>query len=177
MTKKRRTAAKGRARPAAAPAAAAAVAAAQSPRPTGRPSTYDRDVATAICDRLAAGESLTTICAGPGMPPIATFRGWVVDNVDGLGARHTRAREIQALGWVEEIVEIADRENLDADRRRAMLDTRKWLVAKVLRKIYGDKLAVSGEDGGAIKLSVDERTARVRAVVEALMARKGKAKK
>lgn len=129
---------------------------------------YNRDLAAKICMRLAAGFSLAEICKPPGMPSAATVRSWVIDDVDGFAARHTRAREIQALGWAEEILEIADRKGVDGEHRRAMLDTRKWLVGKVLRKIYGDKVELSGRDGGPIQLSVEERSARVRAVLEAL---------
>lgn len=139
----------------------------QPQEPKTRPS-YDRELAFAICERLAAKESLRSICSAPGMPSEAAVRAWVIDNIDGFAARHTRAREIQALAWAEEILEIADDKEIDHERRRAMLDTRKWLVSKVLRKVYGDKLEVSGKDGGPIQLSVDERAARVRAVLEAL---------
>ena len=37
-------------------------------RGLGRPSDYNEDIATTICDRLADGESLRAICASAGMP-------------------------------------------------------------------------------------------------------------
>jgi hypothetical protein len=38
----------------------------------GRPSAYSDKIAEAICDRLVDGESLSAICADPGMPGKAT---------------------------------------------------------------------------------------------------------
>jgi hypothetical protein len=45
-------------------------------RKRGRPSDYTDDIATAICDRLAKGESLRAICATEGMPDKATVLRW-----------------------------------------------------------------------------------------------------
>lgn len=148
-----------------------------TPQPVQR-GLYTRELATRICERLANKESLKSICRDAGMPSEALVRSWVIDNIDGFAARHTRAREIQAMAWAEEILEIADDKQLEGDHRRSMVDIRKWLLSKVLRKVYGEKLELSGQDGGPIKLSVDERAARVRAVLEALQhPAKGKAGK
>ena len=43
---------------------------------------------------------------------------------------------------------IADNEHMQRSRLR--VDTRKWLLAKVLPKVYGDKLQHTGEGGGAV---------------------------
>lgn len=127
----------------------------------GRPSKFTREVGAEICRRLGEGESLRAICRDSAMPAEATVRGWVIDGIDEeFAARYHRARELQAFGWAEEILEVADdgtndfvereRENgskyvaFDAEnvqRSRLRIDARKWLVSKILPKIYGDKVS------------------------------------
>ena len=48
------------------------------------------------------------------------------------------------MRWADEILSIADDEKLDPHDRRIRVDSRKWLLSKVLPKIYGDKVDVSG---------------------------------
>lgn len=157
--------------------------------PTGRPVTYDPDIAAEICRRLGEGEGLRAICRSEGMPPESTVRTWVADDRDGFAVRYTTARQAQALRWAEEILEIADDGSNDwierntADggrgyefhgehyqRSRLRVDTRKWLLSKVLPKVYGDKIEVTGKDGKDLVPEAQpiERTAlAILAVLEA----------
>lgn len=43
----------------------------------GRPSSYCTELADEICERLACGESLRTICADDGMPHRTTVIRWL----------------------------------------------------------------------------------------------------
>ncbi len=73
-----------------------------------------------------------------------------------------------ALGWADDLDEIArDKRGdyyVDEDgslkpdmehimRSRLRIDTRKWLLGKVLPKVYGDKVIteITGKDGGPIE--------------------------
>jgi len=136
----------------------------------GRPVTYTREIADTVCARLASGEALRQICRDEGMPPAPTVREWVVSDRDGFAERYMRARE---LGWqemAEETIDIADdgsndwteRETekgrvvkaFDAEhvqRSRLRIDTRKWLLSKMLPGLFGERVALTGGDGGAIK--------------------------
>ena len=123
-------------------------------RARGRPTVYTREVADLICRRMAGGMSLRQACADDGIPPASTVRGWVVDDVDGFAERYARARMLLAEHWADELVDIADDsasdwiqtsdgERLNSDhvqRSRLRVDTRKWIVSKMLPKVYGDKL-------------------------------------
>lgn len=132
----------------------------------GRPVTYTRDVADTICDLLAGGMTLREICRGDGMPPESTVRMWATDDRDGFAARYARARELGYQAMADELLEIADDgtndwmtrnagdgttaevENHEAlARSRLRVDTRKWMLAKALPKVYGDKLDLSSTDG------------------------------
>ncbi len=135
----------------------------------GRPSLYTEALAAKICRRLAAGKSLRAICEAKGMPSAETVRRWLLDNED-FCAQYGRAREVQADRFAEEILEIADdasgdwstdkdgEKTLDHEhvqRSRLRVDTRKWLMARMAPKKYGDKMQHVGEGGGPIRTEVD----------------------
>jgi hypothetical protein len=77
------------------------------------------------------------------MPPAPTVIGWLGQNV-GLAERYARARQRQYEGWAEDLLEISDDPSRgDAQERRLQVDTRKWLLSKLLPKQYGDKIDVN----------------------------------
>lgn len=133
-----------------------------TPPKRGRPCVYDPDIAAAICARLACGESLRAICRDDAFPPESTVRGWAVDDVDGFAARYARARDIGLDTMADELLEIADtpREGVRTEssddgiktvtedmlgHRRLQIDARKWYLAKLAPKRYGDKLELGGQ--------------------------------
>ena len=136
----------------------------------GRPSKYTEEVADEICRRLSEGESLRAICRDDAMPEESTVRNWVVTDHEGFFAQYARAREAQADYWGDEIIEIADDgsndymatehgEKLDSEhvqRSRLRVDTRKWLMARMAPKKYGDKVAMehSGAGGGPLTVQI-----------------------
>jgi hypothetical protein len=72
----------------------------------GRPVEYTAEIGMAICDRIAEGESLRTICADPGMPEKATVLDWLARHKE-FRDPYTFAREFQEDLFVEEIIAIA----------------------------------------------------------------------
>src|SRR5687768_13754523 len=140
-------------------------------RARGRPSEFTQAVANAICAELAAGKSLREICRADGMPAHSTVRGWVIDDREGFAAQYARARELQAEHWADEIIEISDDgtndwverkrkdgtvetalDNEHVNRSRLRVDSRKWLLSKLLPKKYGERVTqeISGPEGGPI---------------------------
>lgn len=129
------------------------------PAKRGRPTAYTPELAREICLRIASGKSVRAIARDENMPSEATIRSWAVDDFNGFSAQYTRAVQIRAMGWAEEIVEISDdgsndtyidpasgQERVNAEivaRSRLRVDTRKWMLSKVLPKVYGDKLDVN----------------------------------
>jgi hypothetical protein len=140
----------------------------------GRPSIYSEKLADKICERLASGESLLSICKDEGFPHESTVRAWALDDREGFYTKYARAREIQAEVMADQILEIADdglndfkevdgRQVVDQEniqRSKLRVDTRKWLMSKVLPKKYGDKVttAITDGEGGPLKV-VFERIA------------------
>ena len=114
----------------------------------GRPTVYTQQIADEICERLAEGESLKSICSGQHFPPFTTVREWVLDDREGFAVRYARAREHVYEQMAEEIVAISDDpcmfdgkpDNVLVQRARLMSDNRKWLLSKMLPKQYGDRV-------------------------------------
>lgn len=159
--------------------------------PSGQTSSFKKDVAKTICEHLAQGMTLREVCRMDGMPPESTVRLWALDDREGFAAQYTRAREIGYHAMADDIVEISDdgtndwmerngednagwQQNGEAlGRSRLRVDTRKWMLSKVLPKIYGDKLAIGGDkDMDPIKTEdVGAGSAKVLAALEAIAER------
>lgn len=140
-----------------------------------RPSKYTQALADKICDRIAEGESLRTICNSEDMPNKATVLRWLADEQFlAFRDQYARAREAQADKYAEEIIQIADTpiigvttktgddgkvETTEGDmiqHRRLQVDARKWYASKLAPKKYGDKIQqeVSGADGGPLVVEI-----------------------
>lgn len=100
------------------------------------------------------------------MPGKSTVMRWLDAHAE-FRDQYARAREAQADYWAEEIIEISDdgsndtykdedgheRTNQDViARSRLRVDTRKWLMARMAPKKYGDKITqeVTGADGAPL---------------------------
>ena len=126
-------------------------------RKPGRPCYYTDKVASIICIRLSEGQSLRQICKNQSMPPEGTVYRWLFKN-DEFRERYEVARQTGLQMWADEMVEIADNasndwmEREDSDnpgftlngehiqRSRLRIDTRKWLLSKLVPKKFGDKV-------------------------------------
>lgn len=151
----------------------------------GRPSVYSKEIADLICRALADGGSLNSICKAENMPSEATVRSWALDDVEGFSANYARAREIGYDKLAEELLEIADTplvgtktitkltgvETTEGDmveHRRLQVDTRKWMLSKMLPKRFGDRQQVDVNDVSQPSIEqVDERLAALLAKANA----------
>jgi len=124
---------------------------------------YTDEIAEEICDRLASGEPLAVICRDPHMPDEKAVRKWTQTRAETFGPKYTRARDIGYDSIAERILELGeDRsecigpdgyiDNGEIQRLRMLSENRKWLLAKLRPKQYGDKVTteITGEDGGAL---------------------------
>lgn len=151
----------------------------------GRPSTYSQEVALIICERIADGESLNAICSADDLPGESTVRGWVLDDAQGFAAKYARAREVGYERHAEEIIALADTARIGekrtikangeeeivtgdmVERTRLQIESRKWILSKMLPKKYGDKVtqehtgANGGDLFGALIKSVDGTALKV----------------
>lgn len=92
--------------------------------------SYDRDVATAVLERVGDGLTLVDSCTQLGLPP-RWVRAWVLENADGMAERYAQARRMQAESWADVLVAVADdATDDDAQTAKLRIDTRKWLMGK-----------------------------------------------
>jgi len=122
-----------------------------------------------ILERLSRGETLQKAVRGENMPRHNTVIKRVRNDKEFAG-RYMIAREIGYTIMADGIIDIADdgardygvddkgREVVNKEhilRSRVRIDTRKWLLAKALPKIYGDRFALeaSGPGGGPIPVA------------------------
>lgn len=123
----------------------------------GRPSSYTPEIASEICQRIASGESLRSICKDNHIPDMSTVIAWNLDDREGFSKQYARSRQIQAELLADEIFEVSDDGSNDwqegkfgpmlngeaVARSRLRVDTRKWYLSKVLPKVYGEKIDVN----------------------------------
>lgn len=136
----------------------------------GRPSTYNLEVVTELCRRIATSErSIAKICREDNdMPSYSSIWNWLNDpDKQEFMDLYARAKEDQVEFMADHMLEIADDSTGDTtvtengivenrefvNRSRLRVDTRKWLLSKLKPKKYGDKLDVTS-DGKAINQSV-----------------------
>ena len=150
-------------------------------RPNAR--LYDREEITAlVCAQIAEGKSLRSILDHDDkLPSVRTFLDWMGE-APALATQYAQARGVGYQLLADEIVAIADenyttaedgkRERLSNEaiaRNRLRVDTRKWMLSKMLPKMYGDKVTTehTGKGGGPIQLAaVDLRNLSDQELIE-----------
>lgn len=111
----------------------------------GRPSDFTQEMADTICERLAAGESLRKMCLeDDNLPNERTVYRWLGSHED-FCQKYARARERQAEPHLEDILEIADADDIKPEDKRVRIDARKWAMSKLAARRYGDK-TILGND-------------------------------
>lgn len=129
-------------------------------KPLGPPTTYTQEIADRICEALAEGHSLRSICASDDMPSKSTVFKWLSEQ-RAFSDQYARAREAQADCLFDDILEIADDGRNDSytddegnaktdfdviARSKLRIEARKWMAAKLRPRVYGDKIAIGGAD-------------------------------
>ena len=113
---------------------------------------YSVALADKLCRRISEGTPLRqAVREIEGAPPEATVRGWVRDNREGFAAKYESARRLQADAWADELVLLANRDDLDSQDKRVRIDTLKWLCSKILPRRYGERLLMAGDPDNPIQ--------------------------
>jgi hypothetical protein len=108
--------------------------------PAGRPSSYTPELAELICERLADGESVRSICESAEMPDRTTVRRWLGLNAD-FAAKCARAWELQADWYTDKQLELsaaAIAGRVDPQAARVAMSAYQWVASKRHPKRYGD---------------------------------------
>lgn len=127
----------------------------------GRPTMYTPELVIELCQYLAEGESLRTVCARENMPSISTVFIWLRDKKEFV-EQYARAKEAAVEAMAEDILDLSDgaidiiksgaekKSSALAQAVRLQVDTRKWIMSKLKAKKYGDKVDLTS-DGKAIE--------------------------
>lgn len=139
----------------------------------GRASSFTQETADEICERIAGGESLRTICLDDHLPDDSTVLRWLgKPEHENFRDQYAHAREIATDAMAEDILDIADdgtndyvsgkdgAEVLNAEhiqRSKLRVDTRKWLMARLRPKKYGDRVTqeITGKDGAPLAATIN----------------------
>ncbi len=151
----------------------------EKPQRMGAPSKYTEELADTICERLAAGESLARICKDKNMPNKETVVNWAITNRNNFFMKYAQARHEQLWLYADEMLDIADNAgdhvgpgdftvspktgriivNHDAiQRAKLKIDTRKWLLAKLLPAQFGEHRREIIEQRGEVTVTIKDMT-------------------
>lgn len=137
----------------------------------GRPSMYSDALVDKLCEEIATSDKgLHKICQSAEYPSVAIIMRWLSDGKHPyLVEQYARAKQLQAEYLEDQLLTIADDASNDTlftedgravenrefiSRSRLRIDTRKWLMSKLLPKKYGDKLDVKAEFSEPVVIEV-----------------------
>jgi hypothetical protein len=128
--------------------------------------TYSIELASMICERIAAGEPLTLITNSEGMPSYGAVCKWLLEHEEFV-EMYARAKDDQADFLADDLIRISDEYpavdsngKLDSawvQWQRNRIDVRKWTAAKLKPRKYGDKVQNThegAENGAPIPLNI-----------------------
>lgn len=153
----------------------------------GRPSSYTPEKAQEICELLASGMSLRKICESKTMPERPAVFRWLFNNEE-FRNQYAQAREAWADAEFENIFDIADDGRNDTykdddgntktdwdvlGRSKLRIDTRRWALARMSPKKYGDKVTNehTGPNGEPLNIGEDARARKLRALLTMFQSR------
>ena len=122
---------------------------------------FKQDVADSVCALLSEGKSLREAAKSSGTTFQSVLR-WVDANAS-FSEQYAHARQLGYLHLADEIITIADTPQMGVkstlkatgmeitegdmiEHRRLQVDARKWMLAKMLPKVYGDKQTIELND-------------------------------
>lgn len=145
---------------------------------------FTQEIADIICERIADGESLRSICAAADMPSATTVFKWLIA-LPRFAEQYAHARELQADTYFDQIADIADDATNDfmqrqidegvfvrvvdqehIQRSKLRIEARRWMAGKLRPKKYGEKQEI--EHSGSVEVtSKEQRDAAVAAATRA----------
>ena len=135
---------------------------------TGRPQKWDRQtVVNRLCERMASeGASLRLVCrTEPGFPDFSTIARWFDEDAE-LAKQYARAR-MAALDWRAEDLErigedaAAATDPVKVSGLKLQSDNRKWLLAKMAPKKYGERTILEGDEKSPLSITLTLPDARL----------------
>ena len=112
-----------------------------------------------LCEHLAKGASLRKAAEleGVGASTVLLWSG----SDPAFAEQYAHAREIGYQLLADDLIAVSDDQTLDPNSRRIMVDTRKWMLSKMLPRVFADRVdvAVTHTDMRALSTQDLERIA------------------
>lgn len=145
------------------------------------PKRYTPEMGREICRQIMEGRTLKKICEDPRMPSKRAIMYWLSDPARAdFRELYYYSRRVYSEILVDEIVTIADDTSNDwkekkdrhgnflkmvpdneaIQRSRLKIDTRKWLAAKLMPRIYGENKVMQHDVTGDLKKLMDQAANR-----------------
>lgn len=148
--------------------------------PGGQPTEFTQEMADRICSLVESTPmGLRRLCdTHPDLPVPTTVKKWR-KKFPQFEAQYAQAKRQQIEMMADDIIDIADdgsndvTTNEDGDkivnqdeiaRSRLRVDSRKWLLSKLIPDQYGDQIKV--EHSGHVGLTLDEMRQRLKEAKE-----------
>lgn len=135
----------------------------------GRPTDYSPELVARLCAELSQGKSLRTVTRNDDMPALTTIFRWLslsnaAEWAQDFRDQYARAKEEAADAMADEVLHISDTPVMGETRtirpdgsvevkqdemlghRRLQIDTRKWLMAKMKPKKYGERIQHANDE-------------------------------
>jgi len=95
---------------------------------------------------ISEGASVAALVRSEKYPSYATIFKWLGED-EGFRLAYEKAFQLRAETMFEEMLEIADNPDKEADvnRDRLRVDTRKWALARMNPRKFGDKVEMSSD--------------------------------
>lgn len=125
----------------------------------GRKSIYTEEIAEEICQRLAGGESLRSICRDEHMPDKATVLRWVVKPGHPFTPLYMEAREAGGYADADDISELVQEVRaglVDDKAARVMLHGMIWLAERKAPKKHSPRQEITGPEGAPVGIQASE---------------------
>lgn len=138
--------------------------AAPKPKKGGRPSTYRREIAETICQRLTDGETLTAIVRDPAMPCYGTVYKWL-KHAPEFQDMYVQARQIMGDYLFDEARDVAKAATPEGVWvSRLQFDVIRWQTARLAPRKYCEALVVKTDLLEAAQAAKTPREIKVRVV-------------
>lgn len=131
-------------------------------------SKFSAEAADMVCEAIASStKGLRSLCAARvDLPSWQTIMAWL-NRYPNFQEQYARAKSRQMELLAEEILDISDApagDNVQVQRAKLQVDTRKWLMSKLAPKKYGERIDVT-TSGEKLPMAAHQIDARIQSII------------
>lgn len=105
---------------------------------------------------IAAGLTVEKAAEQAGIDPPVIVYYWIVRNPE-FAQRYLEACQAKCMKWADQLVSLADECPADIPsvaKCRQQIDVRKWMLSKIVPKVFGEKLQVNHDVKGSPQVNI-----------------------